>query len=261
MYRIATSETIPRPPLDIRSLALTADDLLNRIHNHDVFTLSRWGDGEWYCMFGEHGANSDGQPYHAALGTALREVLTSRPRYLLGMRFPDQDELQLGIPRWLRRNHLTDLQWYNAGLIWHDLSVTGEINRLCKAFNSLPLMLVGPSHLNTLVHCNMLDALSQIIVPLVDAWKRVDLIEQDVLNMYNMMKAAKDDDLPFIISFSCGITAKPLIDRLHKKIGQEAFLIDTGSVWDPYCGVQSRRYHNHPEFRKTLNSVLGIRSC
>lgn len=266
-HPIANSSTIPRPPQEIFCLELEADTLIERIHKKRPFTLSRWGDGEWYCLLGASGQNSDKQPYHPSLSEDLKYVLsdlayrmraykgTDHIDYILGMRFPDQPDLQVGIPNWLKRNDLLSLKWFNAGLIWHDLSVAGRICSLFEAYKTLPLIIVGPPHLQALVRSFLPDLTSFVEVPLVDAWQAVDVIEKDVLALYEIHSR----DSQVIVSFSCGITAKPLIDRIHRRTGGTSFLIDAGSVFDPYCGVNTRRYHRHPEFRKVLKDVLGIR--
>lgn len=265
-HPIANSASIPKPPKEITCLELEAKTLIDRIHRREAFTLSRWGDGEWYCLLGESGQNSDKQPYHPALGEELRNILYAmnnrvanykgieHSKYLLAMRFPDQGDLQEGIPRWLKRN-APNLTWFNAGLIWHDLSVAGRIGELIEAYKTLPLIMVGPPHLRTLVGTWLPDLTSFVEVPLIDAWQAVDEIEKDILDLYGIHSR----DSQVIVSFSCGITAKPLIDRIHRRTQGEAFLIDAGSVFDPYCGVNTRRYHRHPEFRKVLKSVVGIR--
>jgi hypothetical protein len=55
-----------------------------------------------------------------------------------------------------------------------------------------------------------------------------------------IVRTLKECEAPLVVSFSAGPTAKVLIHELHN---QRYFLIDFGSLWDPYVGKYARRYH------------------
>lgn len=61
------------------------EDFCAMLGNGKAFSLSRFGDGELNAIFGEKGANCDGQQYFPDLGSRLREILERRLGYLMGL--------------------------------------------------------------------------------------------------------------------------------------------------------------------------------
>lgn len=248
--RPLTSETIPSPPAWVKLAPLKADTLLDALARGNPFTLSRWGDGEWYSVIGAKGQNSDRQVYHASLRDSLREVLSDRPDYYLGLRFPDQPRLRRQLCRWLKDNGLEDLQWYNAGLVWHDLVwYPGGVEKIFAALQNLPVVYVGPEHLRSLDR--WIPYRAWVEVPLVDAWSQIERIVLETIREGDKLER------PFVVGVSAGIAAKPLIHRLRHVYQDQAFLVDFGSVFDPYCGRKTRRYHRYSEFKKHVREFVN----
>jgi hypothetical protein len=83
--------------------------------------------------------------------------------------------------------------------------------------------MVGPKWLENL---SFVDEV--VVVKEKDCWDDVDDIEKELSHYHDC-----------VIGFCAGPTSNVLIHRLH---GTNQ-LIDFGSVWDVYCGVETRKYH------------------
>ena len=50
---------------------------MDKIKNSEIFFLSRFNDGEWFCMKGYNGSNCDGHKYYKKLGKDLVNLCNS----------------------------------------------------------------------------------------------------------------------------------------------------------------------------------------
>jgi hypothetical protein len=207
---------------------------VDRINSGEPTTFSRWGDGEWHSVFGRtKGKNCDGHDYFPKLGKGLRDVLKSRPSYVLGLQGLAVRLWPGRIEGWLAATRLADLDWIDAD-VFHNASRKGELEPLLVAIRARPLVFVGPPHLSRLN--KFLGYRTFITVPPRNSfvvWPRL---------AHDIMAAA--DSLPAgsVISISAGMPAKLIVDKLHARYKQRHQVIDFGSVWDYYAGVASRRY-------------------
>lgn len=216
----------------IEILPLEIGILVSDLLTQTPFTFSRWGDGEWNAIFGMQGKNCDGQPY-ASVADDLKRVLRSKPGYLLGLQplaarlYPDH------ITRWLKQNVLLGLHWRNADVL-HKASLKGKFDPFLAALRSRQIVLVGPAHLDRLA---LFPVTRRIVVPdRGHAHGARDKILMHTLSAIRKIKYA-------VILISAGMTAKGLVHDLHAEAGARSTIIDCGSVWDPYAGVASRKYH------------------
>ena len=65
------------------------------------------------------------------------------------------------------------------------------------------------------------------------------------------LMAAKRMPSPFLLSISASMPAEILLDRLYPHLKESAFLIDFGSMYDPFVNNNTRKYHKSmaPEIR------------
>ena len=210
-------------------LAFYAD----RIKAGKPFAFVRYGNGEWDCILGlYHTMRSGSQRFTPDLRDALMDSLQA-PRagdYFTAMQstnFLKRVRILPWAERWLMVNA--------PRLVWHDGEVFarasrhGQLNPLVKAMRARHTIIVGPPWLKKL-------SLADELIPV-----RSHNCWQDVDKIYRKLARKADS----VISFSAGPAAKVLIWRLWPEIGKSCWLVDLGSVWDPYCGVQSRHYHKH----------------
>jgi hypothetical protein len=214
---------------------LTVDWFRERLAAGEPTTFSRWGDGEWTAVFGRRRSqkNCDGHPFYPNMGTELRQVLLSRPPYVLGLQSLALSVLP-EIEPFLAQNALTDLDWIDAD-VFHHASQHGELGPLVRELRRRPTVLVGPPHL----HVPMKDVLGyveHVIVPPQNCYLAVKDLAVAVLGALERLPPGS------VAAVSASMPAKLLIAGLHRKVGQRHHLIDFGSVWDFYAGIRSRKY-------------------
>lgn len=192
---------------------MTYQELINKLNNREPFSFSRFGDGEFACMLGKSGANCDGHEYFHDLGERLSQAWND-PKGIIGTQ---------------RHGQAMYPQFKHTGIdadILHKASINGELQVFIDALRERQVFMIGPMHLNALkIHDLFRD------VPLKNAWLDYDMVTEYVREI-----VCPGD----VVVYCCGMMAEVLIwDNYRDDITQ----IDCGSVFDPYAGVKSRRYH------------------
>ena len=102
--------------------------------------------------------------------------------------------------------------------------------------------LVGPAHMKRLDD-RVLDPARHIKVPDSTAWEYAEAVTERV---YAAINGGCD-----LVLFSAGQGSCLMIHALwgDPYVRANATLIDTGSMWDPYCNVNSRRVYTTPEWQ------------
>jgi glycosyltransferase involved in cell wall biosynthesis len=210
----------------------------DRLLRCEPFSISRWGDGEWNALLRllpEDATNCDGHRYFRLMADQLARALKDVPNYFVAIQPLTLRLMGNRVEQWLAENSL-DLQWHDAD-VFHDASSRGEIEHVFAALRAAPnLILVGPDHLRRLDRYVAYREFVQ--VPERDCFLSLEAIQDRIL------EACACVGQPAVISISAGMPANLIIHNLYPKIGRQFFLIDFGSVWDPYCGVCSRSYHH-----------------
>jgi hypothetical protein len=124
-----------------------------------------------------------------------------------------------------------DTTFYN-GEVWQDLSFQDGIEQITGAINPYKPVFIGGKHLANIQYLNGITDMQLIPVDDWNAYDEHDYIHAEILKKF--------DEGSRMFCFSASIVSKVLIDELFPIIGDKAFLIDTGSVFDPYCGKLSR---------------------
>jgi len=225
---------------------LKLNKILRDIKNPDFnFTFSRWGDGEWRSVLQRHkpgAANCDRHKFFDAMGVELANVLKGRPEYMLGMQNLAMRMYTQPIHKFLARNDLQDLKWYESD-VFHYGAIHGYMDKIVSAVNTCRLIVVGPPHLKRLNQAG-LSYRAFVEVPPKNCYLNLREIYRETL------AAVEDQKGHTLISISASMPAEILCDMLYKKIGQENTIIDFGSLWDPLVGKKSRRYmHDRPKRR------------
>ncbi len=198
------------------------EDYIEAINNKEMFSLSRWGDGEWNCIAGHNGANCDGHKYFGGLGRRLRNILNSSPSYFLGLQSLAYRQRPVLIDEYAANNNI---EWVKSD-IFHHANIKGNLQPLLDALNTRKVILVGGNHLK-----NYNKDWEFIEIPRVNCWEGYEKALEDIENVIEKDK---------VVLFCASMMANVLVDDLHG----EATLIDLGSVLDPYVGVKSRTYHH-----------------
>lgn len=239
--------------LEIRPLRL--DFFTDRLKRRQPFAFARYGDGEMLAILGVQGRNCDGTEYTPDLGEALARTLT-QPRhedylYAIGPKAAKGgDGLGARVAEWIAANA--------PGIRWHDTEVLlaaslhGELHPFVQMLARRRTVLVGGAHLAKLP----LSPMAHIVTPDRDAWTFKSDIAREVLRAASMTNPQRRAE---VILFSAGMVSKVLMWELYPLLCRHTSLIDTGSLWDMYCGRDSRSYARRlPQVRKLELATLNF---
>lgn len=209
--------------MDVRQTDLNF--FLNKLRRGIAFSFSCWGDDEWRSVLGrQDGTSRLGQTFFPGMGDGLRQVLISRPTYLLGIRRSASKTLSASIQQWLQRHRLWNtLRWHDAD-VFHSAASRGRLAPLTETLRKLDLVLVGQDRLKRLKP--VLPYRKFVDVPPREAYLSKSRIVRDVLE-------AVEGRQNVVISVSAGISGKLILDELHRRLGYKHTLVDFGDLWEP----------------------------
>jgi hypothetical protein len=198
------------------------------------FSFARYGDGEWNCILGRGKMQAGEQTLIVSgLRNALKKSISARDSsYYLALQsagYLKRINLYSRIEAWITRNAPTT-KWVN-GEVFTKASIKGELYPLIEQLRKHQVIVVGPPHLRKLNE------------GVFDFVRFVQVKSKNCFTDYSKILKAIGSPKGVVISFSAGPTSKLLIAALHPRLQGESFLIDFGSLWDPYCGHCARGYH------------------
>ena len=218
------------------------------IRSGKPISYSRYGDGEMYAVIGNRTGqkNCDGHDFFPELGSQLKQILISNPKYRLGLLSLSR-KMYASPGKWmvsrqllaplLNKHNLYRYTFYNAE-VWNNAYRKGQTFHLCNALRTRNVFMVGPEHLLTF---NRFRIQERVTVPKTNCFLSVDKVYEDIVKVLDANSNAN-----FLVSLSAGMTSCLLVDRLYKSHGHLHSFIDFGSLWDPFAGVLSRNYmHKH----------------
>lgn len=194
-------------------------DLADRLRGHKPFTLSRWGDNEWHCLFGEQNGYMprDGYFYFYEMQNNLWRTLNSRPPYCLGLSTEDGRAWET-----INACELQRLDW-GLDRLAAVADDAPEVAMFVEAVRAKPLVVVGPPHFRHLKATLGYEAF--VDVPPKNAYVCRDHLVRETL------AALEDFKEPALVSVSAGVCAPLLIDDLFKTVGKFHQLVDFGGLW------------------------------
>ena len=202
------------------------------------FSFIKYGEGELIVSaIPDHRLNPQRRlPGSIGSEDSLREAIIEGPvddRYMKALFRLGWIRKAIGpqVVEWVDANTPPETQWHN-GRVWHLALQAGEFFPMIEAIGaqSLPVVLVGPPELGEMRRLTNWNVLKHIRIHRYHAWQDKDHIKAEIL---------KTGEPAFYI-FCAGVL-KVLIYELWPTVGQESFMIDFGSVFDPLCGFCSRR--------------------
>jgi hypothetical protein len=215
----------------LRILETRLETFIDKILLDEPYTFSRYGDGEWKAIFRHPGANCDGHQYFSDMGEALERsilhpILHSRFWYALQ-----------GLSKRTMNFEISELasstiQWLNAD-VFHKAFARGMMHHMILALKTKRVALIGPKYLSDCKQLRFLQREGHFIIPEKDCWTVRKEIQKYVLSN---RKAE-------VFAFSASMATKAILYELFPAIGQDKWLIDFGSVWDPCAGKLTRQVH------------------
>lgn len=217
------NETSGRWTLDgVEPSEATLERMINMIRTGTNFKFARYGDGEFNCMFGKKGANCDGHEYFPDLGARLRKsfskkVMTGVQPLALTLNYKEEI-IKL----------IDGLDLYNSDVL-HNASIDLQMTRFMTVVleSKRSVVCAGPTHLT-----NMFDEM--ILIPDKNCWLQYEGIKKNLSEWISEHENG--------IVFLC---ASMMSEVLIKDFEDEnVTIIDAGSVFDPYVGMKTRKYHH-----------------
>lgn len=210
---------------------MTYDQFLDKLQSRQNFSFSRWGDGEFNCMLQARPgkSNCDGNYYYPDLGKALKAIIDSAPRYYLGM----QGLAKSLFPGESAKLMLNGSEWIDADIL-HKASQLEGLTRFWKVLSGRHVVIVGPTHLHKISGPGFMQ---HVYTADQNCWNdRKELLGLTMDYLEGMISA--------VVLISAGMAANYFVDQLYKHYRDYHTFIDAGSVFDPYCGRNSRKYHS-----------------
>jgi hypothetical protein len=216
---------------------------INKIINGEVFSFTRFGDGEWLCMNGATGHNCDNHMYTPSLRAGLLSAVQSNHNYYKAKWNPgikQFDDNSIMINNLVSQNG-PHVNWVDAN-IWIDLVLQGRVSEIIEPLNSVNTIIVS----DTIKRGIPINYVDFIEIPSVNCFEAKDKIKQSIISMVNQY------DKP-LFAFSASMATNVIVDELFPIIGDKCWMIDFGSIWDPYVGNIIRTYHKEYIDKKVKN--------
>lgn len=210
--------------------SFSIEEMCGKVIGGEPFAFSRWGDGEWRCVLGYQGCNTDHHEYTEDLRRDLTSVLLGAPKYVMALQPHAVRIMGDEIKRWCADNRV-ETPWADAGVL-HTASIRDALEPLLEALRPRGVVLVGPERLGAL---RLFPVVEHVTVPERNCHEAyADVLERASVAILRNPGA--------VACLSASMSANVLVHHLHEA-HPEATLIDAGSVWEPYAGVSNRTYH------------------
>ena len=208
---------------------------LNKLQNGEFFSFSRWGDGEWICVSGGKGQNCDGHSYFPEMSQCLRNALSNDLGYYKALFEPSNIQVSQN-QHWLKpllTKFGSKVNWVLAD-VWEYLVKDKGINELVSQLNSMNYIIVSEKCKRKL-NINYKDFIE---IPSQNCFLEKENIKNQMIAMTEKYK------MP-VFGLSASMASNVIIDELFPIIGDKCWMIDFGSIWDPFCKGLTRSYHRN----------------
>ena len=129
------------------------------------------------------------------------------------------------------------VDWVNA-IIWEKLPVDGDLDKLIEQLEKMDFVIVSEASKMSL----SIKYTDFIEIPKENCFLKKNEIKEQMIKM-----TEKYDNVVFGLSAS--MATNVIVDELYDVIGDKCFMIDFGSIWDPFVGNMIRSYHK--EYKTT----------
>jgi hypothetical protein len=216
---------------------------VDKLNAGDVFTFIRLGDGEWSAIQQDRVRTSSGSQTlnHKSLQQGMIKVIARAPddpKYILALR---RTSYRANITGWLEQHAPKHVKFHDCTVLYK-ASKKGQLYPFVETLRNLnvPIKLVGPERLSAL-DPRVFSIGQHIQIPGKNCWAQRERILEEALR-------ARD---PACYLVTAGPAGKVFCWSLFQRVGQHSWIIDCGSLWDPYVGRRTRTYHkrllNNPD--------------
>lgn len=206
-----------------------------RLRKNNPITYVRYGDGEFNAILGKSGENCDHHAYFPIMGDELaRTLIESRKgNYLYGIG-PKVRSMEEGaeVATWIEQ-WAPNVNWNSSEAFLH-ASLEGRFLPLMQELRNRKVLWLAPQHMTKF----LLQSKKWLhwLAPQQNAWLEKDQLRQALVWLVQQHK-----DIELVL-FCAGMVSKIMIWELFPHWGAKMHLWDMGSVFDMYCGIDSRSY-------------------
>lgn len=231
----------------IRYEDLPLEAFVTPLEKGEPYSFTRFGDGEWYAILGDPGANADGHQYFPQLGADLRRTMEQPLPYRYGMQPSVMGLDGLRIRRYLERAGVT-VPWCNAN-VFHYANRDGELFPLVRALRAHRIVMIGPAHLRQLD--GVVFPVSRFIeIPPLNCYLDMDRVRNEVADEAGRAEGS-------VFAFAASMMTNVIVHDLFPQFGKRHWMLDFGSVLDVYAGVQSRSVYRDLDWSAAIARNLG----
>jgi hypothetical protein len=132
--------------------------------------------------------------------------------------------------------HNLSKDWYDAR-VWENACLDSTIEPLVHQMETMNLVFVTGADKKALP----IKHVGFIEIPSVDCFLAKDDIKES-------MRIALTQYEDVIFAFSASMATNVIVDEMYDEIGDQCWMIDFGSIWEPFIGKKTRSYHHlYPE--------------
>lgn len=203
---------------------LILKDIIKKIENKENFAFSRFGDGEWNNIQKRPGKNCDGNIYFHELGDRLKSIVENKQDYYIG-----SQNLIWNLPSGVDEYKAN---FYHDSDVFHFASMEGKLQPLFDVLKKTYVVYIGNHFHKPLPFINEF-----IEIPMSNVWTQYDITLSTIKNTII-------DNKHKLYLISAGMCANIFVHDLWNNNKNNSY-IDIGSVFDPFVGRNSRKYHKN----------------
>lgn len=202
-------------------------EICEKLRKGIPYRFSRWGDGEWGCMYGWKGKNRDGNEYLPGLRKELLNIIQSEPDYYIG--------LQPGVLVDVGRGYVPELREFVMKMLFgHELDlVIGDILHYASEFGYLR------EFVEVLKNRNVIIIGADYFID--TGYTLIEIPSCDSYSFNNELFRNIDPKHGDVYLVAAAMNSNVIINELPDNVTA----IDIGSVFDPYLGKPRATYQHN----------------
>jgi len=212
------------------------EDYVEMINQKKHFSFSRYWDGEIAAILGRSGTNCDGCRYTAELSDELKKTIGNNHEYYHALNFPSDHtgtvNLRNGFVKYLKDTR-SGVKWYDAQVWQRSFERGAFADQVVKPLLTKEIIFIGGEHLESII--DFLPLKKYITISRTDAFSERKDIVKCILSEVEFNKN-------LIVIFCAGMTSNCVIDEVYPVVGAHVTMLDMGSVWDAYLGLETRQW-------------------
>ena len=201
------------------------------------FSFVCYNDGEWMCMLSIYPQFNIIKKRHPNLKVVeyakhLLKIIESKPKYYIGIQ-------PLSIEMWPGKlDYLIDdlPNWCNSDS-FHNASIQDKLDIFCDIIKERckehKVVFVGPPYLVDLKFNAY-----YVSIPPKECWDDEENVKRKI---NEVLERTGIDNTVFL--YSASFLGLKLIDDYYNLYGDRITQVDMGTTWEPYLGINTRRYH------------------